>query len=100
MGDFPFHKLKHFTLLILDVMMNVEYEDAYEFMFNINKSGREFLVNNFTTLRNGFMNDGLIDLCFSDDPDEQFNNYDLLEKQYLLALNRKVYNRILTFNLT
>ena len=63
-GDFPFHKLKDYILYTLDVMMHVEYEDAYKFMFNINKEGRQFLINNFTTVRNGFMNDGLIDLCF------------------------------------
>ena len=39
-GDFPFHKIKDFTYLTLDVMMHVEYEDAYKFMFNINKEGR------------------------------------------------------------
>ena len=55
-------------------MMYVEYEDAYKFMFNINKEGREFLIKNFTTVRNGFMNDGLIDLCF--DGYNEFNLYD------------------------
>ena len=39
--------------------MYVEYQDAYKFMFNINKEAREFLINNFATVRNGFMNDGL-----------------------------------------
>jgi len=73
--------------------MYVDYEDALEFMFNINKQGRKLLINN------GFMNDGLIDICFSDEPDEKFNNYDLFEKHYLLALKRNVCNRILTFNL-
>ncbi len=80
-GDFPFHKIKGFTYLTLDVMMHVEYEDAYKFMFNINKEGRQFLINNFTTVRNEFKNNGLVDLCF--DPAEEFNFYDQLEKQYL-----------------
>jgi len=75
-SDMLFHKLKHFTYLMLDVMMYIEFEDAYEFMFNINKKGREFLINNFTTVKNGFINEGLIDINFSNDPDEEFNNYD------------------------
>ncbi len=52
--------------------MYVEYQDAYKFMFNINKEGREFLINNFSTVRNGFKNDGLLDLCF----ESSFNFYD------------------------
>ena len=62
--DFPFRNIRKDVYLTLEVMMYVEHEDAYKFMFNINKEGREFLINNFTTVRNGFMNDGLIDLCF------------------------------------
>jgi hypothetical protein len=55
------------------VMKYVDCEDALKFMFNINKQGRKLLINNFTTVKNGFMNDGLIDICFSD---EEFDNYD------------------------
>ncbi len=67
-SDFLFHKLKHFTYLMLDVMMHIEFEDACEFLFNINKKGREFVINNFTTVKNGFINEGLIDIDFSNEP--------------------------------
>ncbi len=45
-------------------------------MFEINKEARKFIIKNFTTVRNGFINDGLIDIVFDDDSLNQFNNYD------------------------
>jgi hypothetical protein len=57
---FPLSKLRYYTYLVLDVMMHVEYEEAYKFMFAVNKEARSFLLNNFITIRNGFINDGLI----------------------------------------
>jgi hypothetical protein len=62
--------------------MHVDYLDAYKFMYNINKEGRKFIINNFLTVRNGFINDGLIDLVFDINPWGKFNNYDKLEKLY------------------
>lgn len=62
--------------------MYVSHEDALKFMFNINKAGREFLINNFTAVRNGFTNEGLIDLYFEDALSSYFNNFDKLEKLY------------------
>ena len=59
-GVFPFPKLRYETFLILDVMMNVDYQDVLKFMFSINKETRNFIYKNFITLRNGFVNDGLI----------------------------------------
>jgi hypothetical protein len=61
---FPFRKLRYYTYLTLDVMMHVEQEDAYKFMFGLNKDARKFILDNFITVRNGFVNDGLIDFCF------------------------------------
>ena len=63
-GDFPFPKLRNFTFSTLDVLMYVDHQDAYKFMYNINKEGRQFIINNFITVRNGFVNDGLIDFVF------------------------------------
>jgi len=57
---FPLPKLRYFTYPTLDVMMHVEYEEACKFMFGINKKGRSFLQKKFITIRNGFINDGLI----------------------------------------
>jgi hypothetical protein len=57
---FPFSKLRYDTYLVLDVMMHVEYQVAYKFMFTVNKEARSFLLNKFISIRNGFINDGLI----------------------------------------
>jgi hypothetical protein len=57
---FPLSKLRCNTYLTLDVMMHLYYQDAYKFMFSVNKEGRYFLQKNFITIRNGFINDGLI----------------------------------------
>jgi hypothetical protein len=97
-GNFPFCKIRYYIYLALDVMMYLDHEDAFKFMFKINKEGRKFIINNFITVRNGFINDGLIDIIFDNDPSEQFNNYDKLEKNYFKALKRIMSNRILTIN--
>ena len=61
---FPFRKLRYNTYLTLDVMIHVEKEDAYKFMFALNKTARKFILDKFITVRNGFVNDGLIDFSF------------------------------------
>ena len=71
-GDFPLRILRDYIYLTLDVMMYVEHENAYEFMFKINKEGRKFIINNFITMKNEFINEGLIDLVFDNDPSSQF----------------------------
>ena len=60
LSDFPFRKLRLDVYATLDVIMCVDYEDALTFMFNTNKETRRFLQKNFITLRNGFINEGLI----------------------------------------
>lgn len=57
---FPLSKLRYDTYLVLDVMMHVEYHEAYKFMFAVSKQARSFLLKNFIAIRNGFINDGLI----------------------------------------
>ena len=73
---FPFRKLRYDTYLTLDVLMHVEQEDAYKFMFTLNKEARKFILDKFITVRNEFVNDGLIDFCFGKEANKQFNNYD------------------------
>ena len=68
---FPLCKLRHDIYLTLDVLMNLPYDDAYKFMFAINKEGRSFLLHNFITIRNEFINDGLIPY----DWDYDFNSF-------------------------
>jgi len=61
---FPFPKLGLFKYLVVDVMMHVDHLDACKFMHIINKDGRKFIFKNYIAVRNGFVNDGLIDLVF------------------------------------
>jgi hypothetical protein len=60
LNEFPFRKLRYETYLTLDVMMYVDRADVCKFMFTLNKEARKFLQDNFITVRNGFVNDGLI----------------------------------------
>jgi hypothetical protein len=57
---FPFCKLRQKKYLTLEVMMFVEYLNACEMMFFVNKETRNFVQSNFVTIRNGFINEGLI----------------------------------------
>ena len=60
LSEFPCRKLRYAKYLTLDVMMYVDRADVYKFMFTLNKEARKFLQDNFITVRNGFVNDGLI----------------------------------------
>ena len=60
LSEFPLRKLRHDPYLIIDVIMNVDYEEAQKFMFALNKETRCFLEDNFIIIRNGFVNEGLI----------------------------------------
>ena len=57
---FPLPKLRDDTYLTLDVMTHLEYQEASKFMFAVNKEGRLFLLKKFITIRNEFINNGLI----------------------------------------
>ena len=78
-SDFLFRKLKHDKYLTLEVMTFVEHPDVYKFMFTVNKKSRSYLKENFITIQNGFINEGLITYQLKSD----FYYFDLLEKLYL-----------------
>ena len=78
LSEFPFRKLRYDTLLTLDVMMYVDRADVQKFMFTLNKEARKFLQDNFITVRNGFVNDGLITYQIG----YGFNDYQQLENLY------------------
>lgn len=61
---FPFSKLIISKYLTIDVLLNIDYLEAYNFMFNLNKVTRAFFTQNFISVRDGFTNEGLIDFCF------------------------------------
>ena len=75
--------------------MHVKYKRACEFMFYLNKASRSFLVKNDSTVRNEFINNGLIEyqlsLCY--------DGYKTLERLYFEALKRNKENRILTIRI-
>ena len=89
---FPLPKLRHDAYLVLDVLMHIEYEEATEFIFSINKEGKSFLQNNFITIRNGFINNGLIPYEWKYD----FDGSMLIERLLKSALTRNFENRVIT----
>jgi hypothetical protein len=97
-SDFPFSKLRHHKYLTLDVMMYVDHQQVFEFMFTCNKKARAFLQHNYLTIRNGFVNDGLIPYCFNW-YGNSFYHYEQIEKLYLQALTRNIENRVLTISI-
>ena len=56
----PFEKLRHDKYLLLEVLMHLDYTDALIFMHNANNATRKFLGENYTTVKNEFVNEGLI----------------------------------------
>jgi hypothetical protein len=60
LNEFPFPKLRYEKYLTLDVMMYVDHPEVYKFMFTLNKEARKFLQDNFISVRNEFVNKGLI----------------------------------------
>lgn len=67
-------------------------------MFALNKESRAFIIKKFTTIRNGFANEGLIELQFDESVYSTFNNYCELEKLYFEVIKRRKENRIITLN--
>ena len=98
-SDFPFIKLRHHKYLTLEVMMYVEHQQVFEFMFTYNKKARAFLQHNYLTIRNGFVNDGLIPYCFDDNYRKEYYHFEQIEKLYLQALTRNIDNRVLTISI-
>jgi hypothetical protein len=64
-------------------------------MFTINKEGRLFLQNNFITIHNGFINEGLNTYEWKYD----FNGSMLIERLYKSALTRNIRNRVITLSI-
>lgn len=58
--NFPFRKLKDNKFLTVGVLAFVEYQDALEFLFSLNKEARTFLQENIDIVNNEFINGGLI----------------------------------------
>ena len=61
---FPFRKLRYAKYLTLTVLLHVEYKDAFEYMFTLNREARTYIIKNFIIVRNGFANEGLIEYQF------------------------------------
>ena len=63
-GAFPFRKLRYAKYLTLTVLMHVNHQEAFEFMFTLNREARTYILKNFIIVRNGFTNEGLIEYKF------------------------------------
>jgi hypothetical protein len=76
--SFPFSKLMHDIYLTLEVMMYVERAQALEFMFGVTKEARNLIEKQYLSIKNGFINEGLIayDLNFT------FMGFKELERLY------------------
>ena len=116
LSNFPFRKLSCEKYLTLDVMMYIEHPEVLNFMFCVNIETRTFLQNDFITINNGFINEGLItyhlllqndisfcekdELTYSNDyktgVTSRFHQIMQLEKLYVEALKRNISNRIIT----
>jgi hypothetical protein len=59
-SNFPFRQLTVRKYLTLEVIMNIEYQEVLSYMFAVNKKTRSYILNNFLTIRNGFINAGVI----------------------------------------
>ena len=57
---FPFRKLKYDKFLTLEVMKYVENREVCNFMFCVNNMSRSYIQDNFITIQNEFINEGLI----------------------------------------
>ena len=78
LSDFPFRKLRYDKYLTLEVMTYVEHPEVYKFMYSLNDESRTFLEINFISVRNEFINAGLITFHL----EHNFNSYLQLEKLY------------------
>jgi hypothetical protein len=79
----PFSRLSKDKYLMLEVMLYVKYNYACRFMFSLSKGSRCFLIENFITIRNEFINDGYIDDIISGYLSTSFDYYMYLERNYL-----------------
>jgi hypothetical protein len=58
----PFRKLSNDIYLTLEVLKYLEINEAATFMQSLNKHAREYISENFVTVKNAFVNEGLIEL--------------------------------------
>ena len=93
-SGFPFPRLSDEKYLTLEIMMYVDYFDSLIFMFSLNKATRIFVESNASTIRNGFINDGLYDYQLNCD----FFHYFHLDRLYFRILKRNMINRIVTLS--
>ncbi len=68
-------------------------------MFAVDKGARSFIITNFITMKNEFINDGLIDYQFKDEL-SLFNSIVQLENLYFQVIKRNPENRNLTIDLS
>ena len=92
----PFSRLSKDNYLTLEVMLYVKYSKACLLMFTLSKGSRCFIIENFITIRNEFINDGYIEDIISGYLSTSFDYYIYLEKIYFNVIQRNNSNRNLT----
>ena len=67
-----------------------DHQEAWKFMFILNKASRTFLETNASTIWNGFNNEGLNEYELNCN----FISYQYFDRLYSRILKRNTYNRI------
>jgi hypothetical protein len=75
--------------------MYIEHSEVCKFIYGVNKETKNFIETNFNTIRNGFINEGLITYVVKCD----FDGIMLLEELYFQALGRNHANRVISVQL-
>ena len=57
---FPFRLLRNEVYLTIDILMYLERSLVLQIIFGVNKATRFFLLHNYNSIKNGFINEGLI----------------------------------------
>jgi hypothetical protein len=89
---FPFRLLRHDLYLTLEVLMYVEHPEVLNKLFSVSSETRSFIENNFISIRNGFINEGLIIYQLRCD----LFHIEQLETLYFETLKRNIKNRIIS----
>lgn len=74
-SDFAFRKLSFYIYLPLEVMLHVDHPEVLSYFFSVNKATRSYIETNFLTIRNAFINAGLVTYQLLS---SNFNHYYLL----------------------
>ena len=70
----PFGKIKG-KYVIIEILINIEYNNALRFLWEVNKHGRTFVLKQLNHIENAFANNGLFIHTLTINKDKLFNPY-------------------------